>query len=104
APIDAVEVARAHRDTIGGIKAGGGKQASGDPGTAPPDTARLVAGEVGMPLMVHIDHPPPMLDEVLIRMRKGDILTHCFRPFPNCPSTAEGGVRASVLDARRRGI
>ena len=53
-----------------------------------------------MPLMVHIDHPPPMLDEVLIRMRKGDILTHCFRPFPNCPTTAEGGVRASVLDAR----
>ena len=57
-----------------------------------------------MPLMVHIDHPPPMLDEVLIRMRRGDILTHFFRPFPNCPTTAEGGVRASVLDARRRGV
>ena len=57
-----------------------------------------------MPLMVHIDHPPPMLDDVLIRMRKGDILTHCFRPFPNCPTTAGGGVRASVLDARQRGV
>ena len=55
-------------------------------------------------MMVHIDHPPPTLDEVLIRMRKGDILTHCFRPFPNCPTTAEGGVRASVLDARERGV
>jgi dihydroorotase len=41
---------------------------------------------------------------VLIRMRKGDILTHCFRPFPNCPTTAEGGVRASVLEARQRGV
>jgi dihydroorotase len=104
APIDAVEVARAHRDTIGGIKVRVGKHASQDSGTVPLDIALLVAEEVGVPLMVHIDHPPPMLDEVLIRMRKGDILTHCFRPFPNCPTTAEGGVRASVLDARKRGV
>ena len=104
APIDAVEVARAHRDTIGGIKVRVGKHASQDSGTVPLDIARLVAEEVGVPMMVHIDHPPPMLDEVLIRMRKGDILTHCFRPFPNCPTTAEGGVRASVLDARQRGV
>jgi dihydroorotase len=104
APIDAVEVARAHRATIGGIKVRVGKHASQDSGTVPLDIARLVAEEVGVPMMVHIDHPPPMLDEVLIRMRKGDILTHCFRPFPNCPTTAEGGVRASVLDARQRGV
>ena len=31
APIDAVEVARAHRDTIGGIKVRVGKHASQDP-------------------------------------------------------------------------
>ena len=37
-------------------------------------------------------------------MRKGDILTHSFRPFPNNPSTAGGEVRKAVIDARERGI
>jgi dihydroorotase len=59
---------------------------------------------VGMPMMVHIDHAPPTLEGVLIRMRKGDILTHCFRPFPNSPTTARGGVPATVLEARERGV
>jgi dihydroorotase len=104
APIDAVEIVRAHRDTIGGIKVRVGLHASQNSGTVPLEIARQVAEEVGLPMMVHIDHPPPTLDEVLVRMRRGDILTHCFRPFPNTPATAEGGVRAAVLDARERGV
>jgi dihydroorotase len=54
--------------------------------------------------MVHIDHPPPTLEEVLERMCEGDILTHCFRPFPNNPATANGSVRSSVIEARKRGV
>jgi dihydroorotase len=38
------------------------------------------------------------------RMRRGDILTHCFRPFPNAPAAADGGVEQDVLDARERGV
>jgi dihydroorotase len=104
APIDAVEVVRANRDTIAGIKVRVGMHASQNSGTVPLDIARQVAEETGLPMMVHLDHPPPMLEEVLARMRPGDILTHCFRPFPNNPSTAEGGVRACVLEARDRGV
>ncbi len=104
APIDAVEVARAHRATIGGIKVRVGLHASQNSGLVPLDIAREVADAVDLPLMVHIDHPPPSLDDVLAHMRKGDILTHCFRPFPNSPTTAEGGVRRSVREARERGI
>jgi dihydroorotase len=104
APIDAVETVRANRDSIVGIKVRVGFHASQNSGTIPLDIAREAANEAGVPLMVHIDHPPPTLEEVLARMRKGDILTHCFRPFPNNPSTAEGGVRAAVLDARKRGV
>jgi dihydroorotase len=55
-------------------------------------------------MMVHIDVPPPTLTEVLGLMRKGDVLTHCFRPFPNAPTTADGKVRDAVLEARARGI
>jgi dihydroorotase len=104
APIDAVETVRANRDTIAGIKVRVGLNASRNSGTVPLDIAREAADEAGVPLMVHIDLPPPTLEEVLARMRGGDILTHCFRPFPNNPATAEGGVRAAVLDARRRGV
>jgi dihydroorotase len=104
APIDTVEVVRANRDTVAGIKVRVGFHASQNSGAIPLDIARQAAEEAGVPLMVHIDHPPPTLEEVLARMRPGDILTHCFRPFPNNPSTADGRVRSAVLDARERGV
>jgi dihydroorotase len=70
----------------------------------PLDIALQVADEVGMPLMAHIDHPPPTYEEVLARLRPGDVLTHAFRPFPNTPATAQGTVKKAVLDARERGV
>lgn len=104
APIDAVEVAEANRDTLAGIKVRVGFHASGDSGIVPLDIGRQVADRVNMPMMVHIDHPPPTLPEVLERMHEGDVLTHCFRPFPNTPATADGKVHPAVLDARQRGV
>jgi membrane carboxypeptidase/penicillin-binding protein len=63
-----------------------------------------VADAVGMPLMAHIDHPPPSYEEVIEMLRPGDILTHAFRPFPNSPATHQGTVKKEVLDARKRGV
>ena len=103
-PIDAVEVARAHRDTIVGIKVRVGRFASGDSGIAPLDIALQVADEAGLPLMAHIDEPPPSYEEVIARLRPGDVLTHCFRPFPNSPVTVDGRPRPAVLAARERGV
>jgi dihydroorotase len=54
--------------------------------------------------MCHIDHPPPSYEEVLARLRPGDVLTHAFRPFPNSPATHQGTVKPEVLDARKRGV
>lgn len=104
APIDAAEVAEANRDTLAGIKVRVGFHASGNSGTVPLDIGRQVADQVNMPMMVHIDHPPPTLPEVLARLREGDVLTHCFRPFPNTPATSDGKVHPAVLDARQRGV
>jgi dihydroorotase len=104
APIDAVEVAVANRDIIVGIKVRVGAHASGRSGTTPLDIALQVAEEVGMPLMAHIDHPPPSYEEVIARLRPGDVLTHAFRPFPNSPATAQGTVKQAVTEARRRGV
>lgn len=104
APIDAAEVANANRDVIIGIKVRVGRHASGTSGAVPLDIALQVANEVGMPLMCHIDFPPPSYEEVLERLRPGDVLTHAFRPFPNTPATAQGTVKKEVLQARQRGV
>ncbi|GJD97995.1 amidohydrolase/deacetylase family metallohydrolase [Methylobacterium iners] len=104
APREAAEVADANRDLIVGIKVRVGRVASGDQGTAPLDVALQVAEEVGMPLMAHIDHPPPSYEEVLAMLRPGDVLTHAFRPFPNAPCTGQGSVKRAVREARERGV
>ena len=103
-PAEAVEVVDANRDVIVGIKVRVGRHASGASGLAPLDIALQVADEVGLPLMAHIDEPPPTYDEVLARLRPGDILTHAFRPFPNTPVSGQGAVKASVIAARQRGV
>lgn len=101
---EAVAVARANPGLIAGIKVRVGRHASGSAGIAPLDVALDVADEAGLPLMAHIDFPPPTYEAVVARLRPGDILTHCFRPFPNAPMMADGRVREAVLEARRRGV
>jgi dihydroorotase len=101
---EAAAVARANPDTVIGIKVRIGAHASGASGIMPLDVALDVADETGLPLMVHIDEPPPSYGEVVSRLRKGDVLTHCFRPFPNAPMHGDGRVRDEVLAARERGV
>ncbi|WP_373502247.1 amidohydrolase/deacetylase family metallohydrolase [Aestuariivirga sp.] len=103
-PVTAAEVADANRDVIVGIKVRVGAHASGDHGIHPLDIALQVADETGMPLMCHIDEPPPTYEDVINKLRPGDILTHAFRPFPNAPCTAQGTVKPAVLTARKRGV
>jgi dihydroorotase len=103
-PVSAARVADQNRDVIVGIKVRVGRHASGSQGVAPLEIALQVAEETGLPLMAHIDEPPPSYEDVLARLRPGDVLTHAFRPFPNAPSTAQGTVKPAVLAARDRGV
>src|SRR5438874_7442271 len=103
-PRECVRVINANRDLIVGVKVRVGRNAGGNSGTAPLDMAIEVADEVGLPVMAHLDHPPPSRLEVLSRLRRGDVLTHCFRPFPNAPVRADGRIREEVTEARRRGV
>ena len=101
---EAVRVAREHKDLVLGIKVRVGRAASGASGIMPLDIALDVAEEVGLPVMAHLDAPPPSRREVVERLRPGDILTHCFRPFPNAPVLPDGRVREEILAARARGV
>jgi dihydroorotase len=104
APAEAVEVANANRDVIIGIKVRVGRHSSGTSGIAPLDMALQAAEACGMPLMCHLDFPPPRYEDVVEKLRPGDVLTHAFRPFPNTPVDHQGKVKEAALKARARGV
>lgn len=104
AAADAAEVAKSDPENIIGIKVRIGRHASGPSGINPLVIALQVADETGLPLMCHIDEPPPSYEAVVDMLRPGDVLTHCFRPFPNSPLTGDGKVKPAVLAARERGV
>jgi dihydroorotase len=103
-PRECVRVINANRDLIVGVKVRVGRGAGGNSGIAPLDIALEVAEETGLPVMAHLDNPRPSRLEVVSRLRRGDVLTHCFRPFPNAPVRPDGRVREEVVEARRRGV
>ena len=61
---ECVRVVRENADLIVGIKVRVGRGAGGTSGIAPLDMALEVAEAVGLPLMAHLDHPPPSRLEV----------------------------------------
>ena len=101
---ECVRVAREHADVVVGVKVRLGHYGSGAAGLAPLAPALAAAEELGLPVMVHIDLPPPDLGEVLDRLRVGDVLTHCARPAPNAPVLDDGRLRDEMVAARERGV
>jgi dihydroorotase len=101
---ECARVAREHKDLIVGVKVRVGGTASFGTQVAPLDIAIEAADELGLPVMAHLDNPPPSPRQVLSRLRPGDVLTHCFRPFPNAPVHGDGRMRDEVLKARERGV
>jgi len=97
-------VAKENPDTIRGIKVRVGAGTSGVNGIAPLYHAIEAADRAGLPVMCHIDRPPPRYVDVLEILRPGDTLTHCFKPFPNAPITADGRIKDACWKARERGV
>lgn len=102
--INCAAVAKAHPDLIRGIKVRVGAGTSGINGITPLFHALEAAERAGLPVMCHIDQPPPRYTDVLAELRPGDTLTHCYRPFPNAPIHADGRVREACWAARERGV
>jgi dihydroorotase len=97
-------VALENPDIICGIKVRIGAGTSGVNGIVPLYHALEAADRAGLPVMCHIDRPPPRYVDVLELLRPGDTLTHCFRPFPNAPIHADGRIKEACLTARERGV
>lgn len=66
--------------------------------------ARAAADELELPLMVHLGPAPADIDMILGSLRAGDVLTHCFTGFAENGLIVDGALRASVVEARERGV
>ncbi len=73
-----LDVIERNRDVIAGVKVRASGVIVGSWGITPALIAKRVAEIAGLPLMVHIGEPPPLLDEVLDILTPGDVVTHCF--------------------------
>lgn len=73
-----LEVIEANRDVICGVKVRASGVIVGSWGITPAKIAKRVAEIAGLPLMVHVGEPPPLIDEVFDILSPGDIVTHCF--------------------------
>lgn len=102
--VSVVDVGSQHLDLICGIKVRIGAGAGGVNGVHPLEIAIECAEALDLPVMCHLDNPPPSRREVLSLMRRGDVITHCFRPFPGAPIDRAGAPREEVLESRARGI
>ncbi len=103
-PETCARVARENPDVIRGVKVRVGANTSGINGIAPLYHAIEAADRAGLPVMCHIDRPPPRYVDVLAVLRPGDVLTHCYKPFPNAPVTADGQVKEALWAAREKGV
>ncbi|MBL8575721.1 MAG: amidohydrolase/deacetylase family metallohydrolase [Mesorhizobium sp.] len=104
-PVDrCVAKIEANRDRIIGVKVRIGGPVTGELGLGALELALEAANTVGLPLMTHIGTAPPSYADVVSMLRPGDILTHCFRPAPNCALGPDGRVLPEVRAARERGV
>ena len=93
-----------NRDHIVGVKARISRRPAGDNGLAALALAQRAATACEVPLMVHIGHGPPELDEVLHLLKPRDIVTHCCVGSSMRLLDDDGRVRESVWRAREAGI
>ena len=102
----AIETILEHRELIAGVKVRLGRSTVGDNDDSPLWLAREVADQTELPLMVHVADPPPTVPRILAALRKGDILTHCFRANSWGGGTVlmHGKIRPEIAEARAHGV
>jgi dihydroorotase len=97
-------MAVANRDIILGVKLQVGSNMNGRYSLEFLKIARRLCDKYELPLMVHISFAPPSTDEVMELMRPGDVITHCYNTHTLGIVDDQGKIKASVLDARARGV
>ncbi|MEM2906103.1 MAG: amidohydrolase/deacetylase family metallohydrolase [Candidatus Bathyarchaeia archaeon] len=100
----AIEVCERNRDVIQGVKVRLSQAIVGKNGLLPLQLAKRVSEAVRMPLMVHVGATPEPLEQILVELRKGDLMTHCFHGGQYGILDEQGSILQEARDAVARGV
>jgi len=103
-PEGALKLLRTHPNLAVGLKLRATEAEVGGPCTPFLRTARRVADEAAVPIMVHIGNTVETLPEILAWLKAGDIVTHCMTGRRNGLLDQNGRIWPEVLEARARGV
>ena len=87
-----------------GLKIRTSKNIVGEYGFKPLDRTLEIAEKINVPIMVHITNPPGPLEEVIKRLRPGDVLTHMYQNIGYTLLDKQGKVLEEAYKARERGV
>jgi len=100
----AVEAAKLHSDVIVGVKVRLTEGIVGENDLVALDRAIEAADYLDKPVMIHIGGTSHDIEEILGKLRGGDIVTHSFTANPPGIITDAGKVVAAAIEARARGV
>jgi len=104
-PERAAAVALAHPDVIVGFKVRLSEMLAGPNGLVGLDRALEAGRATGLPVMAHIGGTPFDIEEVLARLRPGDVVTHAYTGWqPGAIVTDAGRLVPGAHEARGRGV
>lgn len=101
---DAVNAAKQHRDLILGIKARLARPTAGDNDVEALKRALEAASAFGGFVMVHVGNTRTPLEQLVTKLRPGDVVTHTFHGLTEGILDDAGKVKDAILDAQRRGV
>ncbi len=100
----AVEVAKANRDLVVGLKVRVSEQLAGRNGVEAVARAVEAGTEIGCPVMVHIGGSYAPIEDILVQLRAGDIVTHAFTAWEPGIFDSDLHIIPAALEARARGV
>jgi dihydroorotase len=104
-PERAAAVAVANPDVIVGFKVRLSEMLAGPNGLVALDRAIEAGRATGLPVMAHIGGTPFDIEDALVRMRPGDIVTHAYTGWqPGAIISDAGRLVPAAREARERGV
>ena len=100
----AVEAAKLHSDVIVGIKVRLTDKIVGDNDLVALDRAIEAGVELNKPVMMHIGGSAHSFEQLLEKLRPGDIVTHSFTGYPHGILDNNNKVIDAAWDAMKRGV
>lgn len=99
-----INCVKCYPDKIKGIKLRASATVVGALGIRPIQEGKQLAKKLGLPVMVHIGNEPPLIEEVLDCLEKGDIITHVFHGKPKGIFNEDGSLKRIVREKYEEGV